>query len=393
MLLTKKIMLIPTKNQEILFWKSAGVARWSYNYHLSRNNENYNNGGKYLSDNIIRKEITQLKKQEGFKWLNEVGCNVIKQAVKDCNKAFKDFFKGTKGFPKFKSKKKSKPSFYVNYESLKKTSNGFKGEKLGIVKTSEPLPLIPINSYYSNPHISYDGKYWYLTIGYEVKEKDNKLTEESLGIDLGIKELAICSNGKRYKNINKTKEVKRLQKKLKREQRKFSRRIKNNTKDYSSYINNQGYKCEKPNFKRPLKECKNINKQQRIIKRIYRRITNIKNNYLHQVTSEIVKTKPSRIVIEDLKISNMMKNKHLSKAIQEQKFYEFRKLIEYKSKLQGITIVIANTMFPSSKTCSQCDNIKKDLKLKDRVYKCDKCGLIIDRDFNASLNLANYINS
>lgn len=127
-------MLIPTKNQEILFWKSAGVARWAYNYHLSRNNENYNNGGKYLSDNVIRKEITQLKKQENFKWLNEIGCNVTKQAVKNCNKAFKDFFKGIKGFPKFKSKKKSKPSFYVNYESLKKTFNGFKGEKLGFMQ-------------------------------------------------------------------------------------------------------------------------------------------------------------------------------------------------------------------------------------------------------------------
>lgn len=383
-------MLIPTKSQEILFWKSAGIARWSYNYHLNRNNENYKEGNKYITDQITRKEITQLKKQEKFKWLNEVGSNVIKQAVKDCNKAFKDFFEKKRGYPKFKSKKKSKPSFYVNYESLKKTTCGFQGEKLGSVKTCEPLPKIPKNTHYSNPHISHDGKYWYLTVGYEVKETSEKLTNKSLGIDLGIKDLAICSNGKVYKNINKTKEIKRLKNKLKREQRKLSRKIENNIEDYSYYTNNQGYNCKKPNFKRPLKDCKNINKQQRIIKKIYRRITNIRNNYLHQTTNDIVKTKPYRIVIEDLKVSNMMKNKHLSKAIQEQKFYEFRQLIEYKAKLKGILVVIADTKFPSSKTCSCCGNIKKDLKLKDRVYKCEKCNLVIDRDFNASLNLANY---
>lgn len=171
MLKTKKIMLKPTEAQEVLFWKSAGAARWAYNYHLSRNNENYSEGGKYLTGETIRKEITQLKKQEEYEWLKEVGSNVIKQAVKDCDKAFKDFFEKKKGCPNYKTRRKSRPSFYVNYESLQKTSKGFRGEKLGEVKTREPMPEIPKGAHYVNPHVSFDGKYWYLTAGYEVKEE------------------------------------------------------------------------------------------------------------------------------------------------------------------------------------------------------------------------------
>ena len=391
MLITKKIMLIPTKEQELLFWKSAGASRWAYNYHLGRNKENYKNGGKYLKDTVTRKEITKLKKTNEYKWLNEVGSNVIKQAVKDANKAFKDFFSKNKGYPKFKSKKKERPSFYVNYESLSKKKKGFHGEKIGYIRTREPLPTIPNETHYSNPHISYDGKYWYLTIGYEVKESSQQLSKESLGIDLGIKDLAICSNEKVYKNINKTKKVRKLKKKLKRTQRKLSRQIEANIENYYEYKDEQGHNCRKPNFKKPLKECKNIKKTKRQIKLINRKINNIRTNYLHQTTSEIVKTKPYRIVLEDLQVTNMMKNKHLAKAIAEQKFYEFRKQIEYKAKLRGIAVVFADKFYPSSKTCSHCGHIKKDLKLKDRTYICEECGLVIDRDYNASLNLANYI--
>ena len=386
-----KIKLNPTKEQELLFWKSAGIARWAYNYHLGRNKENYENGGKYLKDTVTRKEITQLKKTDEYKWLNEVGSNVIKQAIKDCDKAFKDFFNKKKGYPKFKSKRKDRPSFYVNYESLSKKKKGFYGEKIGYVRTREPLPNIPNSTHYSNPHISYDGKYWYLTVGYEVKEENEKLTKESLGIDLGIKELAICSSNKRYKNINKTKRVKQLKKKLKRTQRKLSRQIEANIENYYEYKDEQGHNCRKPNFKKPLKECKNIEKTKKEIKLINRKLNNIRTNYLHQTTSEIVKTKPYRIVLEDLQVKNMMKNRHLAKAIAEQKFYEFRRQIEYKSKLYGIAVVIVDKFYPSSKTCSCCGHIKKDLKLKDRTYVCSNCGLVIDRDFNASLNLANYI--
>ena len=156
-------------------------------------------------------------------WLSEVGSNVMKQAVKDADTAFKAYFKGISEKPCYKSKRKSKPSFYVNYESLSRKNGGFHGEKIGLVKTSEPLPKLPKGKKYSNPHISFDGKYWYLSVGYEFSEIKCKLTGESIGIDLGIKDLAICSNGKTYKNINKSHEVRRLEKVLKREQRKLSR--------------------------------------------------------------------------------------------------------------------------------------------------------------------------
>ena len=147
---------------------------------------------------------------------------------------------------------------------------------------------------------------------------------------------------------------------------------------------------ETPIYKRPLKECQNVQKQNRLIRNIHRKLANIRQNYLHQTTTEIVKTKPSRIVMESLNVSEMMKNKHLSKAIQQQKFYEFKRQIEYKSKLNGIEFIQVDKFYPSSKTCSCCGNIKKDLKLSDRMYKCDVCGLVIDRDYNASINLANY---
>ena len=215
---------------------------------------------------------------------------------------------------------------------------------------------------------------------------DVSLSDTRFGIDLGIKELAVVSSQdgtkiKKYHNINKTYEVRRLEKKLKREKRKFSRKI---------LIN----KCQRSDNKlipkKDLESCKNIQKQKGIIQRLYRRLLNIRTNYLHQTTTEIVKNKPSCIVLEDLNVSGMMKNRHLSRSIMIQKLYEFRRQIEYKAELYGIEVVIADRFYPSSKTCSCCGNIKKDLKLSDRVYRCDCCGNVIDRDVNASINLANY---
>lgn len=389
MLITKKIRLKPTTEQEILFRKSAGVSRWTYNFFLSENERIYkeyiNNGKigkKSISEGDVRKYINNVLKPTTHSWLKEVGSNVMKQGVKDASLALQRYFKGLSGKPKFKSKHKDRPSFYVNYESLSRKQGGFQGEKIGFVKTSEALPKLNKNEKYSNPRITFDGKYWYLSVGYEVQESTVELTDESLGIDLGVKNLAICSNGKVYKNINKTQRVKKLEKKLKREQRKLSRKIENNIQSYKSNRN--------PIYKRPLKECQNIQKQNRLIRNIHRKLANIRQNHLHQTTTEIVKTKPSRIVMESLNVSGMMKNKHLSKAIQQQKFYEFKRQIEYKSKLNGIEFIQVDKFYPSSKTCSCCGNVKKDLKLSDRMYKCDVCGLVIDRDYNASINLANY---
>ena len=389
MLITKKIRLKPTTEQEILFRKSAGVSRWAYNFFLGENERIYrdyiNNekiGKKSISEGDVRKYINNVLKPTTHSWLKEVGSNVMKQGVKDASLALQRYFKGLSGKPKFKSKHKDRPSFYVNYESLSRKQCGFQGEKIGFVKTSEALPKLNKNEKYSNPRITFNGKYWYLSVGYEVQENTVELTDESLGIDLGVKDLAICSNGKVYKNINKTQRVKKLEKKLKREQRKLSRKIENNIQSYKSN--------RSPIYKRPLKECQNIQKQNRLIRNIHRKLANIRQNYLHQTTTEIVKTKPSRIVMESLNVSEMMKNKHLSKAIQQQKFYEFKRQIEYKSKLNGIEFIQVDKFYPSSKTCSCCGNIKKDLKLSDRMYKCDVCGLVIDRDYNASINLANY---
>ena len=375
-----KIRLLPTVEQEILFKKSAGTARWAYNYFLSENQRTYEETGKGMSECAIRKHITNVLKKTTHVWLSEVSSNVMKQAVKDADIALQRFFKNVSGYPKFKSRHKSKASFYVNYESLKRLGNGFQGEKLGYVKTASPLPKI--KGHYSNPRISYDGKHWYLSVGYEVKPEKVKLTGVSIGIDLGVKELATVSTGKVYANINKTRRVRQLKKRLRREQRRLSRKLEGNIAKRDS--------LNRPIWSRPLRECRNIERQNNVVRLIHKRLTDIRNNYLHQVTTEIVKTKPFRIVMEDLNVRGMMKNRHLSRAIAEQKFYEFKRQIRYKCEQYGIEFVEAGRFYASSKTCSHCGHIKADLKLSDRIYKCAQCGLVIDRDLNAAINLANY---
>ena len=377
MILAKKVRIYPTKEQEQKLWQSVGTARFIYNYTLAKQEENYKNGGKFISDGIIRKELTQLKKSELI-WLNEVSNNVTKQAVKDACNAYKRYFKKQSAKPKFKSRRKSKPSFYNDTGKLKVKENLVLIEKVGWLKTAEQIPM---DIKYTNPRISFDGKYWYLAVGIERELQSVELTNESIGIDLGLKDLAIVSNiDKPFKNINKTKEVKRLKKKLKRKQKQVSRKYE----DSKIQIGKEGenrYKFTKTN---------NIEKIEREIRLIHRRLTNIRLNHIHQATTEIVKTKPSRIVVEDLNVSGMMKNKHLSKAIGEQSFYKFISILEYKSKFNGIEFVKADRFYPSSKTCSSCGEIKKDLKLKDRVFNCPSCNIKIDRDKNASINLSRY---
>ncbi len=381
-----KIRLLPTKEQEILFWKSAGTARWAYNYFLDVNEQTYKEGRR-ITEGEVRKYINNVLKKTTHTWLKEVGSNVMKQGVKDAALALKRYIKGISGKPKFKSRRKSKISFYVNYESLKRAKNGFHGEKIGFVKTASTLPKIAKDKHYVNPHISYDGKHWYLSVGYDVEQKQTELTDESIGIDLGVKELAIVSNQdasrtKFYKNINKSAKVRRLEKKLKREQRKASRKLEANT---NSHDNNR-----RPIWKRPLRECRNIQRQNHKIQLLHKRLTDIRTNYLHQTTAEIVKTKPSQIVMEDLNVKGMMKNKHLAEAIAKQKFYEFKRQIKYKAEMFGIKVVEVDRWYASSKTCSHCGHIKKDLKLSDRIYVCPVCGTKLDRDLNAAINLANY---
>ena len=224
-----------------------------------------------------------------------------------------------------------------------------------------------------NPRFTYDGMHWYVSVSVEIEDNTNAntLSNEGIGIDLGIKDLAICSNGNTYGNINKTQRVKKLEKRKRRLQRSVSRRYEKNKKG-ASYC-----------------KTSNIIKREKELLRVIKRLTNIRQNYLHQTTSEIIKRKPSFICMEDLNVSGMMKNKHLSKSLQQQKLYEFRRQIEYKAERNNIPVIIADRFFPSSKLCSCCGNIKRDLKLSDRIYKC-QCGNIIDRDFQASVNLKVY---
>lgn len=372
MILAKKVRIYPTKEQEQKLWQSVGTARFIYNYTLAKQEENYKNGGKFISDGIIRKELTQLKKSELI-WLNEVSNNVTKQAVKDACNAYKRFFKGLAKKPKFKIRKKSKPSFYNDTSKLKVKEKKVLIEKVGWIKTNEQ---IPIDVKYNNPRVTYDNKYWYISVGVEVDKKQEELTDISLGIDLGLKDLAVCSDGKVFKNINKTKEVKNLEKRLKQKQRQISRK-------YEINKIKKGGSCQ-------FIKTKNIEKLENTTKLMHRKLTNIRDNYIHQVTTSIVKTKPYRIVIEDLNVFGMIKNKHLSDSVRKQCFNKFRQYITYKAELYGIGLVIADRFYPSSKTCSECGSIKKDLKLKDRVYRCPHCGVVIDRDYNASLNLSMY---
>lgn len=366
-----KIRLLPTKEQEELMFKTIGCSRFAYNWALSRCNELYDQGEKY-SITYIRKEFTQLKKQEDYKWLNEVSNTTMVESIRNLDKSFKSFFNKKSKYPKFKTKRKSRQSFYVRHNTLYFKDNICNIEKIGKVKfkTNYNIP----DCKYSNPYCSYDGKYWYLSFGFEHDENQVVLNKDlSVGIDLGVKDLAIINVlDKPIENINKTKKVRKLKKRLKRLQRQISRKYE---------VNKQGNKFVKTN---------NIIKLENKLIILYRKLSNIRSNHIHQTTNKIIKLCPSRVVMEDLNVTGMMKNKHLSKAIQEQCFYEFIRQMKYKCGFNGIEFVQVDRFYPSSKKCSCCGNIKKDLKLKDRTYICDKCGLEIDRDKNASINLGNY---
>ena len=378
-----KVRLNPNNKQFTKLFQYAGCARFAYNWAINREQENHKQGNKFLSDMDLRKEFTQLKKLEEYKWLNEISNNVTKQAIKDACNAYKKFFKGQSKFPKFKSRKHSTPSFYQDNVKIQFTDTHVKVEAFSMSKKKNKQKLnwiklyekrkIPTDCKYLNPRFTYDGLYWYVSVSIEVDDNtENTLpSNEGIGIDLGIKDLAVCSDGNTYKNINKTQRVKKLEKKKRRLQRSVSRKYDKNKKG-DNYC-----------------KTSNIIKREKELLKISKRLTNIRHDYLHQTTSEIIKRKPSFICIEDLNVSGMMKNRHLSKAIQQQGLYEFRRQIEYKAKWNNIPVIIADRFFPSSKMCSCCGHIKKDLKLSDRIYKCE-CGNIINRDFQASLNLKTY---
>lgn len=375
-------MLIPNNKQRTKLFQYANTARFAYNWALDKEQENYKNGGKFISDSNLRKEFTQLKKTEKYAWLNKISNNVTKQAIKDACDTYKRFFKGLTKFPRFKSRKHSTPSFYQDNVKIQFTDTHVKVEgfatskkknkqKLNWIRLAEHNRIPTENTKYMNPRFKYDGVNWWVTVGIEYEDCKTYLSSDGIGIDLGIKDLAICSDGNKYQNINKTQRVKKLEKWKRKLQRSISRKYEKNKKG-ESYC-----------------KTRNIIKSEKELLKLNHRLTNIRHSYLHQTTSEIVKREPSFICIEDLNVKGIMKNRHLSKAVQQQGFYEFRRQIEYKSRYNNIPVIIADRFFPSSKLCSCCGNIKYDLKLSDRVYKC-KCGNVIDRDYQASLNLKRY---
>lgn len=382
-----KVKLYPTRYQEELMFKSAGVARFSYNWGLAFLNNYYEENNKTLSIGELRKEFTKLRNDSEYSWLKEVSSEIPQQALKDLGESFKKFFNKQSSYPKFKKKGKCEISFFHLNNKFIVKDNKVKLEKIGYVRMNDEGRL-PIGNYKKdkikvlNPRIKFNGKFWYLSLALEVENATKEeLSNVSIGVDLGIKDLAIVSNiDKPFKNINKSKEVKRLNKKLKRLQRQVSRKY--------DMLKSEG--C----FKKGEKTTKtqNIIKLEKQIKLVHKRVADIRLNHIHQTTNTIVKTKPCRIVVEDLNVKGMMKNKHLSKSVAEQCFNKFITILEYKCKWNGIEFVKAERFFPSSKMCSCCGTIKKDLRLKDRTYICSnpKCNLVIDRDKNASINLANY---
>lgn len=383
MIKTLKIMLIPNNKQKSKLFQLAGVARFAYNLALGREQENYKNGGNFLSDYDLRKEFTKLKSTEEYKWINDYSNNITKQAIKDACLAYKRFFKGQSAFPKFKSRRKSKPSFYMDTDKIQFTDKTVKLEKITLSRKKNKQKLnwirlaernkIPIDGKYINPRITFDGINWWISVGIQYADNAEPPVNDGVGIDLGIKDLAICSDiDKPYKNINKTQKIRKLKKKKRRLQRQISKKYLISKKG-DSY-------CKTSNIIKAEKKLLKLNHQ----------LTDIRHDYLHQTTTEIINRKPKFIVLEDLNVKGMMKNKHLSESVAEQCFYEFYRQIEYKSSWNNIKFIIVDRFYASSKICSCCGAVKKDLKLSDRIYKCDNCNTVIDRDKNASINLYNY---
>ncbi len=375
-----KIEINPTDDQKSKIHQTIGVSRFIYNFYIAHNKEIYEKEGKFVSGMDFSKWLNNeyIPNNQDKKWIKEVSSKATKQAIMNGDKAFKDFFKKAKGFPRFKKKKNQDVKAYFpknNKTDWTIERHRVKIPTLGWVRLKE-FGYIPKNSVVKSGTVSQKADRYYVSILVEETYiKISNPNNEGLGIDLGIKEFAICSNGNKFKNINKTSTVKKIEKKLKREQRKLSRKY-------------ESLKIRNKNIKEGRATRQNIQKQVVKVQRLHQRLANIRTDYINKTVFSIVKQKPSYITIEDLAVSNMMKNKHLSKAISSQKFFEFKTKLMSKCKQNNIELRIVDRFYPSSKTCSNCGKIKKDLKLSDRIYKCD-CGFTIDRDLNASINLKN----
>ena len=371
-----KIRIYPNKEQKILIEKHIGACRFIWNYMLNLQNENYKAGNKYISRFDMIRKLTPLKKQEEYQWLNEVSNASLCNICTDLDKDFKGLFKKEHKYPNFKSKKKSKKTYPVCESRFYfKDGKHTQIQKLGVVKCKTDFK-IPIGKHkFSNVRLSKELNKYFISFGLECENQTRELNDYSMGIDLGVKDLAVISYGENslvFHNINKSSKVKKLYRELKHLQRSISRKYE---------TNKQGNKYVKTN---------NIIKAEEKLRKINKKISDIRNNYIHQTTHKLIELLPKRVVMEKLNVLGMMKNKHLAKVIGEQNFYKFIEYMKYKCEWNGIEFIQVDRFYPSSKKCSCCGNIKKDLKLSDRVYVC-KCGLNIDRDLNAAVNLKNYV--
>ena len=378
MLKSFKTEINPTSEQKAKINKTIGTCRYVYNFYLAHNKELYDSGQKFMSGKSFSVWLNNeyLPNNPDYMWIKEASSKSIKKSIEDGYRAFTRFFKGQSKFPKFKKKGKSDVKMYFvknNPKDCLCERHRINIPTLGWVRLKEKgyIPTTKDSYVIKSGTISVKASRYYVSALVEVPDtKISNNSNEGIGIDLGLKDLAIVSNGKTYKNINKSARLKKLEKQLRREQRCLSRKYENLKKGESTQ--------------------RNIQKQKLKVQKLHHRIDNIRTDYINKTIAEIVKTKPSYITIEDLNVSGMMKNRHLSKAVASQKFHEFRTKLKIKCDDNGIELRIVDRWYPSSKICHCCGNIKKDLKLSDRIYRCD-CGYVEDRDFNASLNLRDAI--
>ena len=374
MLKSFRTEIYPTPEQKVKINKIIGTCRYIYNFYLSHNKALHDQGEAFMSGKTFSVWLNNeyIPDNPDKAWIKEVYSKAVKKSIEDGCLAFTRFFKHQSGFPKIKKKGKSDVKMYFVKNNPKDCiceRHRIKIPALGWVRLKEKgyIPTTKDGWKIKSGTVSMKADRYYVSVVVEIPDtKPFCDSGEGIGIDLGLKDFAIVSNGKTYKNINKSAKLKKLEKQLRRAQRCLSRKYENLKKGESTQ--------------------KNIQKQRLKVQKLYQRIDNIRTDYMNKTIAEIVKTKPSYITIEDLNVKGMMKNRHLSKAVASQKFYEFRTKLKNKCDENGIELRVVDRWYPSSKLCHCCGAIKKDLKLSDRIYKCN-CGYIADRDYNASLNL------
>ena len=375
MLKSFKTEINPTQEQIVKINKTIGTCRYIYNFYLSYNKSLYDKGEKFMSGKSFSVWLNNeyIPNNPDKAWIKEVSSKAVKKSIENGCTAFTRFFKHQSAFPKFKKKGTSDVKMYFvknNPTDCRCERHRIHIPTLGWVRLKEKgyIPTTKNGWKIRSGTVSIKAGRYYVSVLVELPDmpQNANYSTEGIGIDLGLKEFAVVSSGKVYRNINKSAGIRKLEKQLRREQRCLSRKYENLKKGESTQ--------------------KNIQKQKLKVQKLHHKINNIRTDYINKTIAEIVKTKPSYITIEDLNVSGMMKNSHLSKAVASQKFYEFRNKLKTKCKDNGIELRIVSRFYPSSKRCHCCGCIRKDLKLSDRIYKCD-CGYVEDRDRNASLNL------